>query len=892
MPTSNRLSEYRARRDFSKTAEPSGDAAVTAAELRRFVVQKHAATRLHYDFRLEVDGVFKSWAVTKGPSLDPRARRLAVEVEDHPLDYGDFEGTIPKGQYGGGTVQLWDRGYWMPAGDDPASAIAAGELKFALAGEKLRGEWVLVRIKGRRPGEKRNNWLLIKHRDQYARDDGDDKLLERDRSIASGRTMAEIAAGKGRSPKPFIAAGDHPTANDAVWNSNREAPADAALDAHRARSAASAARERSGLGPRRVAHMPEFIAPQLCKLVQRPPRAPGWVHEVKFDGYRIQARVEGGRATLRTRKGLDWTAAFGSIARAVSQLADGIYDGEVVALDEKGAPDFGVLQDALARGKTEKLIYFVFDLLFSQGTDLQGTSLAERKRILQSLVEGAGGDDAAVRYVEHFETAGEEMLETARRMSLEGIVSKRLDDIYRPGARAWTKTKCRAAQEVVLGGWTSEGERFRSLLVGVNRRGHLSYAGRVGTGFGQEVVRRILPRLKSLTTEKSPFSGDNAPRRQKGVHWLKPELVAQIEFAGWTGDGMVRAGAFKGLRDDKPASEVVAEIAADPPDGAEPRTHRGHAGARRFASHGSRPKGGPAVMGVAISNPDKALWPAGTDGRPITKFDLAEYYASVGEWMIEHLRGRPCSLVRAPDGIDAEHIFQRHGMRGMSQHIKSVKVSGDREPYVQIDTVQGLIAAAQLAAVELHPWNCAPGEPDTPGRLVFDLDPAPDVHFDIVIEAAQELRERLERIGLVALCKTTGGKGLHLVVPLARPGKERSLDWSIAKTFAHEVVNRMASDNPRRYLTTMSKSARRGRIYLDYLRNDRLSTAVAVLSPRARPRAPVSMPLRWTEVAPGLDPARFDLRTAPELLAGTAAWREYRQSERPLEDAIARLTKS
>ncbi len=890
MPTSSRLSEYRTKRDFSKTAEPSGDLTVPAAELRRFVIQKHAATRLHYDLRLEVDGVFKSWAVTKGPSLDPHARRLAVEVEDHPLDYGDFEGTIPKGQYGGGTVQLWDRGYWMPAGDDPASAIAEGELKFALAGDKLRGEWVLVRIKNRRPGEKRNNWLLIKHRDQYARDDKDDALLDQDRSVASGRTMAEIAAGKGRPPKPFIVAGDHPTTNDAVWNSNRDGAADTARDARGiGQPATSTTRARPAPGS--GAKMPQFITPELCKLVKRPPRAPGWVHEIKFDGYRIQARVEDGRATLRTRKGLDWTATFGSIARAASQLADGIYDGEVVALDAKGAPDFGVLQDALAQGITNRLVYFVFDLLFSQGRDLQNKPLSERKRILKALVDGTGAADSPVRYVDHFETSGEEMLETARRMSLEGIVSKQLDDIYRPGARAWTKTKCRAAQEVVLGGWTSDGERFRSLLVGVNRDGHLSYAGRVGTGFGQDVVGRILPRLKSLTVDKSPFTGENAPRPQKGVHWLRPELVAQIEFAGWTGDGMVRAGAFKGLRDDKPASEVVAEVAADPPDGTEPPAHRGRAEAHRCASRGSKPKGGAAVMGIVISNPDKALWPVGSDGKPVTKLDLAEYYASTGAWMIEHLRGRPCSLVRAPDGIDAEHIFQRHAMRGMSKHIKSVKVSGGREPYVQIDTVEGLIAAAQLAAVELHPWNCAPDEPATPGRLVFDLDPAPDVHFDVVIEAAQELRERLERLGLVALCKTTGGKGLHLVVPLAHPRKGKGLDWSIAKAFAHEVVKRMAADAPHRYLTTMSKSARKGKIYLDYLRNDRLSTAVAVLSPRARPRAPVSMPLRWTEVAPGLDPSRFNLRTAPELLAGAAAWREYPRSARPLEDAIARLTR-
>jgi bifunctional non-homologous end joining protein LigD len=890
----NKLSPYQAKRDFSKTAEPSGENAVAPSEVRRFVIQKHAATRLHYDFRLELDGVLKSWAVTKGPSIDPHDKRLAVEVEDHPLDYGDFEGTIPKGQYGGGSVQLWDRGYWMPEESDPAAAIKKGELKFAVEGERLHGEWVLVRIKNRQPGDKKNNWLLLKHRDEFARDDDGGALLAEDRSVASGRTMAEIAAGKGRGPKPFILAAKHHALPDAIWNSNKGSAAELrASGAASEKPAPKAARSKavsSKRKPRGSDPMPEFIAPELCKLIDRPPSGAGWVHEVKFDGYRIQARVEDGQPVLRTRKGLNWTTKFGAIARATASLPDGIYDGEVVALDKKGAPDFGALQAALAEGKTDDLIYFVFDLLFAEGEDLQKVPLRERKATLKRIIEKLD-DDSLVRYVEHFDASGESVLETARKMSLEGIVSKQLNGIYRPGQRDWTKIKCRAGQEVVLGGWTSEGSRFRSLLAGVYRDKHLVYIGRIGTGFGEDVVKRILPRLKELTVDENPFEGQNAPRHQTGVHWLKSELVAQIEFAGWTGDGMVRAGAFKGLREDKPASEIVAEVPA-PVEGVEvaeptPKTNSSNT----FVSPKVKPGGAATVMGVAISHPDKAMWPDAGDNKPVTKLDLAHYYEAVGDWMIEHIKGRPCSIVRAPDGVGGEHFFQRHGMLGMSKLLKLVKVSGDHEPYLQIDTVEGLIAVAQVAALELHPWNCAPDAPEVPGRLIFDFDPEPDLDFGAVIEGARELRDRLDTLGLISFCKTTGGKGLHVVTPLSQP-KNGKLDWPFAKAFAHEVVMQMAADSPARFLTTMAKKDRSGKIFLDYLRNDRMSTAVAVLSTRARAGATVSMPLDWTQVRAGLDPKRFTVRTTPALLAKSKAWKDYGDSERQLENAIKRLTKS
>jgi len=525
--------------------------------------------------------------------------------------------------------------------------------------------------------------------------------------------------------------------------------------------------------------------------------------------------------------------------------------------------------------------------LFDATGDLQQTALHERKLGLKSIVEKLE-DDSVIRYVEHFDASGEAVLENARKLSLEGIVSKQLSDTYRSGQRDWTKTKCRPGQEVVLGGWTSEGSRFRSLLAGVYRDNRLVYVGRVGTGFSESVVSRILPHLKELTVEKNPFEGENAPRQKTGIHWLEPKLIAEIEFAGWTSDGNIRAAAFKGLRDDKRPSEIVAEkpVAAESVESTGPMAK--NTTSRAFLVPKLSDRGSVHVRGVSISHPDKAMWPDARDGKPVTKLDLAHYYETVGDWIIGYIKGRPCSIVRAPDGIEGQHFFQRHAMSGMSKLLTTVKVSGDHEPYLKIDTVEGLIAVAQVAALELHPWNCEPGKPEIPGRLVFDLDPAPDLDFDAVIDAAREMRDRLDKLGLISFCKTTGGKGLHVVTPVSQP-KEATLDWPIAKAFAEAVVSQMAADSPTRYLTTMAKKDRSGRIFLDYLRNDRTATAVALLSTRARPGASVSMPLDWTELRKGLDPARFTVRTAPALLAKRKPWRDYHKSERSLENAIRRL---
>ena len=880
----DKLTKYQQMRDFSRTAEPSGNEKVVSSEALRFVIQKHAASHLHFDLRLEYEGTFKSWAVPKGPSLDPIDRRLAMEVEDHPLDYGDFEGTIPKGQYGGGTVMLWDRGYWAPEKgfEKIGAALAKGELKFVMEGERMHGSWVLVRTK--RDSKGRASWMLIKHRDAGAEAGNRGGPTDEDRSIASGRTMAEIANGKGKAATPFMTASGADAG--AVWQSNRDDSAPAGLV--KPVKAKGAAKGKSAKA------LPDFIAPQLTKPMEKPPAGPGWAHEIKFDGYRMQLRTLGGKAALRTRKGLDWSEKFPEITAAGAGLADGIIDGEVVALDETGAPDFAALQAAISSGDTEDLVFFVFDQLFDGLEDLRELPLAQRKDRLARHIAAAG---PTLRYVDHFITAGDAVLLSACRMDLEGIISKRLDAPYRSGrGETWTKSKCRAGHEVVIGGYTTTGGAFRSLIAGVHRDGKLFHIGRIGTGFGRDKVAVILPKLKALETAKSPFEGKEGPSRAGRlgeVHWVKPQLVAEIEYEGFTGDGQLRQAAFKGLREDKPAAEVdtVEPAPADTPL-AQPKARKAKpapaTGAVTVKPATVSSRGSAVVMGQTISNAGKTLWPDAGDGRPVTKLELAQYYEAVGPWMINHLRGRPCSMIRMPDGIEGkQNFFQRHTSAGQSALITEVEVWGDRKPYLQFDSVEALVAAAQVGALELHPWNSEPFLPEQPGRLVFDLDPAPDVPFEWVIEGAREVRDRLQDLGLVSFCKTTGGKGLHVVTPLSTEG----LNWDIAKAFARDVCKAMAADDPGRYLIVMAKAKRGGKIFLDYLRNDRMATAVAPLSPRGRPGAPVSMPLSWTQVKKGLEPTRYTVRTAPALVSKLTAWEDYCDGERPLEAAIRRLGK-
>ena len=914
------LSRYEAKRDFQKTAEPRGADGVKASDQLRFVVQKHDATRLHFDLRLELDGVFKSWAVTKGPSLNPSDKRLAVEVEDHPLGYGDFEGTIPNGQYGGGTVQLFDRGVWAPELDKPPEqSLEDGELKFVLAGERLKGSFVLVRIKNDKFGGKRTNWLLIKHRDADA-NDGDDGggVLAIEESVASGRTLATIAAGEGRAPKPFMLGDGKAPAPDAIWDSNKglakEERRASGRDKPEPKTAGASPKAKLAAGTKKATAkraaaaetaapepIPDFVAPQLCATVDKPPAGAKWIHEIKFDGYRVQVRVERKHAILRTRSGLDWTAKFAAIIKAAAALPEGLYDGEIVALDGDGKPDFSALQAAISAGKTDALVCFVFDLLHADGADLRKVPLGERKARLAAILDKRRAGKAILRFVDHFEADGASLFASASELGLEGIVSKRLDAAYRSGrSDSWTKAKCRPSHEVVVGGWTDTGGKFRSLLGGVFRDGKLVFVGRIGTGFPASTIEQIMPRLKAAARDKTPFDRKALPPDTRKAHWLEPTLVAEVEFAGWTGDGSMRQAAFKGLRDDKLATDVEAIVPPTPKQAVveqEPATaapaHTGRAKtAATTVSAGTKRsdgKGKAEIMGVAISHPEKALWPdAADDGMPVTKRDLALYFEAVGAWMLPHIADRPCSIIRAPDGIEGQTFFQRHAMAGSSKLLHTMEIAGDRAPYVSIGSVEALAAVAQSGGLELHPSNCAPGAPDVPGRLVFDLDPAPDVAFAEVVAAAKTVKEVLELLGLVTFAKTTGGKGLHVVVPLV---PDDAVSWEQAKGFAHDVCRAIERDAPTKYLTKQSKAARKGRIYLDYLRNDRLSTAVAPLSPRGRPHAPVSMPLTWAQVKADLDPARYTIRSVPRLLARSKAWDEYVVGAQPIAEAMKRLGK-
>ena len=886
------LEAYKAKRDFTRTAEPSGDAPIAPTNRARFVVQKHAASRLHYDLRLEHDGVFKSWAVTKGPSLDPHERRLAVEVEDHPLDYGDFEGLIPKGEYGGGTVMLWDRGYWeLEKGASVDAALRKGHLSFRFDGERLRGGWSLVRIRNDRDGKRgRNNWLLIKHEDPTAREHDDDALLStNDSSVASGRSMSEIAEGLGKAPKPFITR-QHQSAK-AVWSTkaSRQPPeiapaATASLAPARAPASTPVSTPASG---QRVKAMPAFVEPALARLVDRPPGGDAWVHEIKFDGYRMQARVAGGKAALRTRKGLDWTSRFPEIAADLDHLPDGILDGEIVALDSEGRPDFAQLQGALSTHSTADLAFFIFDAMFAssgnQLFDLQKLPLSDRKSHARLMLKHA--QSARLRFVEHFTTSGQAVLDSACKMHLEGVVSKRFDAPYRSGrGDDWLKSKCRGGQEVVIGGWTTTGAAFRSLLAGVWRNGELIYVGRVGTGFGRTKLDRLLPRLKEVEASTSPFNGAGAPRNAAGVHWVRPQLVAEIGFAGWTGDGHLRQASFKGLREDKPAADVHLEepvkAEAKAQRKSQPKAAAGRATAEVKTSN--------VICGVTISNPDKALWPAADGAAPVTKLEMARYIERVSQWMLPYIEGRPCSIIRTPGGIDGERFFQRHAGVGTSSLITLTTVWGDRKPYLQFDTVEALIAAAQSGVTEIHPWNCLPGLPEVPGRFVFDLDPDEGLGFDRVVEAALEVRQRLREVGLESLCKTTGGKGLHIVTWI-KQSRSQPIGWREAKAFAQAICLQMTADAPGAYTTTMAKKARVGRIFLDYLRNDRMASAVALLSPRARPGAPVSMPISWDDVKPGLDPRAFTIHTASQILQSGDPWADWADIARPFSASIRKL---
>ncbi len=853
MADTDDLSRYHGKRNFAHTQEPEGKVKKTKGF--SYLIQKHAATRLHYDFRLELDGVLKSWAVTKGPSLDPADKRLAVEVEDHPVDYGAFEGTIPMGQYGGGTVMLWDRGTWEPVGD-PHEGLKSGKLVFKLHGERLTGEWTLVRMHGRPSDRGRNNWLLIKHHDAIAHDGDHDALLADNAvSVVSGRSMEEIAEGTkewkgGKARQKTVAGPDEKTLKKAK-----------AADAHAM----------------------SFIEPELATLADAMPAGPNWIHEVKFDGYRTLALVEGKRVRMLTRTGLDWTAKFQTLADDLARLGvtSAMLDGEIVALDDKGASSFKTLQDELSHGHSDRLQYYVFDLLSLDGEDLRGLPLLERKRWLKTLLQ-KGDAGERVLYSEHFAYESD-VLEHVCGLAYEGVICKRGDARYSSGRnRNWLKVKCHKRQEFVIGGFTEPkggGRGIGALLLGYYAEEKLVYAGKVGTGFDTDTsmdIRKLLDDrpLTAMAFEDVPADG------RRGAHWVEPNLVCEVEFTEWTADGRLRHPSFQGLREDKPAGDIhrdqpvhVTQTMRD----AKPEREDDEPVAKPAA----KVKAGDAeVEGVRVSHPGRIVYP----DSDITKLDLAQYYAAVQDRILPFIAERPLSMVRCPEGIGGQCFFQRHIAREQSPYLfdTGIPVKGRNEDYLMIKDVKGLVTLVQWGVIELHAWGCTAAAPTLPDTIIFDLDPDPEVSWPRVVEAAFEVKARMEEFGLKTFVKTTGGKGLHVTLPL-----EARYGWPTIKAFARAVAQSMEHDAPDRFIATMSKEKRKGRIFVDYLRNELTSTSAVPYGVRARPGATVATPIDWGELTADLKPAQFTIKTVPARLKTVDdPWADYFESRQVIRADI------
>jgi bifunctional non-homologous end joining protein LigD len=791
---------------------------------RQFVVQKHAARRLHYDLRLELGGTLKSWAVTRGPSLVAGEKRLAVRTEDHPMQYLDFEGNIPKGEYGGGAMIVWDRGTWSAAAD-PERGLQKGHLDISLDGSRLKGHWHLVRMRPR-PGEKNEQWLLIKAHDQFARPAGEPDVTEAQAtSYLSGRTTDELAAlGELRA--------DH--AGRAKVRAARTKPVP---------DPAMTPGARKGI-------LPAFLEPSLPQPTQKAPRGPKWVHEIKYDGYRIQARIDGADVRLLTRKGLNWTSRFASIAVALKDLAlsSALVDGEVVVEDSGGIPSFTLLQADLAAGRSERFRYFVFDLLYCEGFDLTKAMLLDRKALLQRIAEGLP-PDSPIRFSEHLQQDGPTMFEHACRLGLEGIVSKRADLPYRPGrSDYWLKTKATLRQEFAILGYipsTAAKGTVGALLLGYYERGKLHYAGRVGTGYSSDLARALRTALDNIAEAKPGLANGLPAGAEKGVRWAEPKLVCEVEYRGWTADGLIRQSAFIGLREDRTAEEITLEVKPEAAAGA--ALPSGPAG--RDAQ--------PAPIRGRLTHPERILWPE----PGVTKEGLAEFYAEIADWILPHIAGRVLSLVRCPSGVSEKCFFAKHAWHGLTGAVERVDV-GEKEKMLVLDSLDGLIDLVQAGVAEIHPWGSTFANLEQPDRLIFDLDPGEDVPWSVVIDAAFDVRRELDELGLASFVKTSGGKGLHIVVPI-----EPQASWEEAKKFTQSVAETMAKARPERYVAIMSKRERRGRIFIDYLRNGRGATAVAAYSTRALPLASVSTPLAWDELGEGVRADHFRIGNLRQRLA-------------------------
>lgn len=819
------LKEYGRKRDFTKTPEP-GAGASEPADGRLFVVHKHAARRPHYDLRLQLGGALKSWALPRGPSFDPREKRLAVHVEDHPLEYAAFEGVIPEGQYGAGAVMVWDRGRWEALAE-AARDYEAGELKFRLGGERMRGRWMLIRTGPRRKKpEDKEQWLLFKERDAEANPGlSADAFLT---SVATGRTMAQIQAG---APAVGPAAG------------------------------AAAGVEAAKIGGARRAAMPAAISPQLATPTAEPPEGPDWLHEVKFDGYRLLAFVEGGRVRLVTRRGNDWTGALASLAGVIGERVrvDAVVDGEAVILDQRGISDFQALQNAIHSRRSGAIVFFAFDVPWCNGYDLTRARLEERKSLLVELI--GARQEGRVRLSQHVQGDGVEAFRRVAAHGLEGIVSKRIGSPYAQKRTAdWRKVKVFNQLEFVIGGFSPpEGTRqeFGALLLGYyDDAGKLVYAGRVGSGFSTETLRSLGAMLRTRAQTKRPFAAVPAADA-KGATWTRPDLIAEVQYRDWTGDGHIRHPSFRGIREDRDPLSVrrEAESAAALPVRAKP--------AARAKTRAAPPKDS-----VVLSHPDRVVFPDRGAGYSVTKRQLAEYYEAVAGRMLPHIVGRPLTLVRCPDGEGGQTFFQKHPAAGMPAAIRSrtIKVGGETERCIAVDDVAGLIGLVQLNTLEVHPWGSRLDRPERPDRLVFDLDPAPEVPWKEVVEAAVLLRQALSQIAMTGFVRLTGGKGLHVVVPI-----HRRYSWDQVGTFCRAAADAFAGQAPRRFVTVAAKARRTGRIYIDYLRNARGATAIGPYSTRARPGALVALPVSWDELADGLTPAAANVVSVPRRLASGAA---------------------
>lgn len=904
------LHEYHHKRDFKRTGEPKGKTAKKSGHL--YVIQKHAASHLHYDFRLELDGVLKSWAVPKGPSLDPRQKRLAVQVEDHPVDYGGFEGIIPQGEYGGGTVMLWDRGSWEPEGD-ARQGVREGKLKFRLHGEKLHGTWMLLRKGGAKSLDERN-WFLIKGRDDDARPiEQEDVLESAPLSVKTSRSLDEIGAQRDCVWGP---GGDTPSAKTPA--TNRKAAPSSSVTAHssaaRGRGRGTATTTQTKASSRRKvqlvsssslngAHrgdLPKAFEPQLATLTKAAPEGDDWLHEIKLDGYRMLCRIDSGHVEFRSRNAQNWTSRLPHLVAAASKLPvrQALLDGEVVALEADGRSSFQNLQNAFSEGHAGTLQYYVFDLLFLNGQNLTQVPLEQRKQALSALL---GDSSGPIHYSEHVVGSGPEFFKQACKLGLEGIVSKRRDLPYSAGrGYGWLKIKCSRREEFVIGGYTNPGgarSGFGALLVGYHQNGSkLVYAGKVGTGFSERTLRDLLRRMRPLERADSPFS-DLAGRTgvARGAHWIEPVLVAQVEFSDWTRDARLRHPAFQGLREDKPAAEVVRDASlpvatavkkakAAPGKSSRPGNHKVEPSAQALPTPQTRPRDNEEFQGVRLTHPEKVIYPE----QGITKHDLASYYAQVADWMLPHLEDRPLVLVRCPEGRSKACFFQKHPGAGTPTNLRQfpIREKSKTATYLLADDVGGLISLVQLGALEIHTWGSRIDKLEQPDRLIFDLDPDPSVEWSQVVVSARQIRQLLEDLGLTSFLKTTGGKGLHIVVPI-----QRRTDWDDAKQFCEGVAASIVAADPEHYTSNMLKVKRTGKIFIDYLRNGRGATAVAPYSTRSRPGAPVSVPIDWNELNDDLRSDHFNIQNVPPRLAALKhdPWRDFATTKQSITAAARKI---